>query len=213
MMKKINKNKILTLAANEFTEKVCKLPTVLEVAIHGSVAGNDSYPDDLDLAVIVHNLDDIATIAKYARQISSHYHGWEVFLFDEKLMLLGRVCHRRECPGQSADCYALGCGQPPHLKVDPEFEYDERTFFTSPIQLLWTSFKTSRLLARKDKLGIVESRKYPVLKDIKIECIICGKTFVFTGEQQKWYQKRGLSRPKRCPSCIEKQRMAWLRNW
>jgi hypothetical protein len=63
----------------------------------------------------------------------------------------------------------------------------------------------SRLLARRDELGIVESRSYPVLADIELECILCGKTFMFTGGEQKWYQKRGLSRPKRCPDCREQK--------
>ena len=199
----MNMNESLKVAAQEFAEKAHKLSSVLEIAIVGSVAGDDPYPNDLDLAVIVHNLGDIATIAKYARQISRYYHGWEVFLFDAGLSLIGKICHRRECPGQSVECSVPGCGKSPHLRVDPEFEYDEDMFLRSPIDILWTSFSTSRLIARKDELSIAESRKYPVLEDIEIECIICGKTFVFSGGEQKWYQKRGLSRPKRCPDCRE----------
>ena len=49
----------------------------------------------------------------------------------------------------------------------------------------------------------MESRSYLVLEDIMIECLCCGKTYVFTGAEQKWYRKRGLSQPKRCPDCIE----------
>jgi hypothetical protein len=199
----MDKNEVLRVAASEFALKVRKLSSPLEIAIVGSVAGGDPYPDDLDLAIIVSDLDEIATIAKYARQMSRHYHGWEVFLFDYDLSLIGRICHRRECPGRSVECYVSGCGKPPHVRVNPEFEYDEKMFLTSPIDVLRTSFKTSRLLARKDELGIVESRRYPLLEDIRIECTLCGKTYVFTGAEQKWYQKRGLSQPKRCPDCIE----------
>jgi len=202
-MKKINKNEILRVAANEFAEKSQKLSSVLEIAIVGSVAGNDPHPNDLDLAIIVHNLDEIEFIAKYARQMSKHYHAWEVFLFNEVLMLLGRVCHRRECPVRSIDCSVPGCGQPHHLRVYPDFEYDEKMFFKSPIDMLWTSFNVSRFLARKCELGIGESRKYPMQEDIEIKCIICGKTFLFTSSEQKWYQKHGLSRPKRCHDCKE----------
>jgi hypothetical protein len=198
-------NEKLRVAAEEFVEKAHKLSSALEIAIVGSVAGNDPYPNDLDLVIIVRNLDEIATIAKYARQMSRHYHNWDVFLFDESLTLLGRVCHRRECPGQSIDCSVPGCGQPQHLRVYPEFEYDERMFMESLIDVLWTSFRMCRLLARRDELGIVESRRYPVLADIELECILCAKTFVFTGGEQKWYQKRGLSRPKRCPDCREQK--------
>jgi len=207
------KNKILRAAANEFVEKVSKLSSPLEIAIVGSVASDDPYPNDLDISIIVRNLDEIVTIARYARQISGRYHGWEVFLFDENLSPVGRVCHRRECPAQSVDCYIPGCGNPPHLRVHPDFEYDEREFLSSPIDLLWISSKKSLFLTRKEDLGIVESRKYPVLEDVEVECILCGKTFVFTGSGQKWYQKQGFSLPKRCPDCIEREYMEGLRNW
>lgn len=209
----MNKNEILRVAANEFAGKIYKLSSLLEIAIMGSVAGDDPYPNDLDLVIIIRNIKEITTIAKYARQMSRHYHGWEVFLFDEDVSLIGRICHRRKCPGQSVDCSVPGCGQPPHIRVHPDFEYNEEIFLTSTINVLWTSFKRSRLLERKDELGIDESRRYPGLEDIKIKCILCGKIFLFTASEQKWYKKRGLSLPKRCPNCIEQERIKGLRNW
>ena len=209
----MNKNEILRVAANEFAEKTPKLSSLLEIAIIGSVAGNDPYPNDLDLVIIIRNLEEITTIAKYARQMSRHYHGWEVFLFDENVSIIGRICHRRKCPGQSVDCSVPGCGQPPHLRVHSDFKYQEKIFFNSPIDVLWTSFKRSRLLERKEELGITESRRYPVLKDIKIKCVLCGKIFLFNASEQKWYKKQGFSPPKRCPDCIERERIKGLRNW
>ena len=167
----MNKNEIFRVAANEFAEKVHKLSSPLEIAIIGSVAGDDPYPNDLDLVIIIRNLEGITTIAKYARQMSRHYHGWEVFLFDENVSLIGRICHRKKCPGQSVDCSFPGCGQPPHLRVHSDFNYQEKIFFNSPIDVLWTSFKKSHLLERKDELGITESRQYPVLEDVKIKCM------------------------------------------
>ena len=208
----MNKNEILRVAANEFAEKVHKLSSLLEIALIGSVAGDDPYPNDLDLVIIIRNLEEITTIAKYARQMSRHYHGWEVFLFDENVSFIGRICHRRKCPGQSVDCSVPGCGQLPHLRVHSDFKYQEKIFFNSPVDVLWTSFKKSRLLERKDELGIAESRRYPLLKDIKIECILCGKIFLFTASEQKWYKKQGLNPPKRCPNCIEQKRIEGLRN-
>ena len=209
----MNKNEILRVAANEFAEKVHKLSRLLEIAIIGSVAGDDPYPNDLDLVIIIRNLEEITTIAKYARQMSRHYHGWEVFLFDENVSFIGRICHRRKCPGQSVDCSVPGCGQLPHLRVHSDFKYQEKIFFNSPVDVLWTSFKKSRLLERKDVLGIAESRRYPLLKDIKKECILCGKIFLFTASEQKWYKKQGLNSPKRCPDCIERERIKGSRNW
>ena len=209
----MNKNEILRVAANECAEKTPKLSSLLEIAIIGSVAGNDPYPNDLDLVIIIRNLEEITTIAKYARQMSRHYHGWEVFLFDENVSIIGRICHRRKCPGQSVDCSVPGCGQPPHLRVHSDFKYQEKIFFNSPIDVLWTSFKRSRLLERKEELGITESRRYPVLEDIKIKCVLCGKIFLFNASEQKWYKKQGFSPPKRCPDCIERERIKGLRNW
>jgi hypothetical protein len=202
----MNKNEILRVAANEFAEKVRKLSSPLEIAIIGSVAGNDPYPNDLDLVIIIRNLEEITTIAKYARQMSRHYHGWEVFLFDENVSLIGRICYRRKCPGQSVDCSVPGCGQPPYLRAHSDFKYQEKIFFNSPIDVLWTSFKRSSLLERKNELGIAESQRYPVLEDVKIKCILCGKIFLFTASEQKWYKKQGFSPPKRCPDCIELER-------
>jgi len=202
----MNKNEILRLAANEFTEKTHKLSSPLEIAIIGSVARDYPYPNDLDLVIIIRNLEEIPTIAKYARQMSSHYYGWEVFLFDENVSLIGRICYRRKCPGQSVDCSVPGCGQPPHLRVHFDFKYQEKIFFNSPIDVLWTFFKRSRLLERKDELGITESLIYPVLEDIKIKCILCGKMFLFTASEQKWYKKQGFSPSKRCPDCIKRER-------
>lgn len=202
---KVGKNEVLRTAATEFAEKVQKLSTPLEVAIVGSVAGNDPYPNDLDLALILCNLDEISTIATYARQMSKWFHAWEVLLFDEILSPQGRICHRKECPGQSINCVVPGCGKPPYVKQILGFEYEEKTLFSSPIDVLWTSFPTSRFISRKKELGIVESRKYPVMRDITMECMLCGKPFVFTGGEQKWYQKKGFNQPKRCPKCREEE--------
>jgi len=79
-------------------------------------------------------------------------------------------------------------------------------FLESPIEVLWTTSGESRLLARKKELGIGWSREYPIFQDIKIECIDCGKKFVFTAEEQKWYQKMGFEPPKRCPKCRKRKK-------
>jgi hypothetical protein len=207
------KNEILKLAAKEFAEKSAKLSTVLEIAIVGSTAGNDPYPNDLDLAIVVRNLDELPIIAKYSRQISKYYHAWDVFLFDDTISFIGRICFRKECPGRSMDCYVPDCGEPPYLRVIRGFKYNERTFFKSPIEVLTTTFDRSQLLARQDELGIKMPRKYMVLNDIRIKCVLCGETFVFTGEEQKLYKKRGLVQPKRCPECLFQLKVAGLRDW
>lgn len=135
--------------------------------------------------------------------MSRHNPSWDVFLFNENFKTIGRLCHRRECPSTSVDCSVPGCGETPHIRMHPDFEYNEMTFFSSPIDVLWTSLNESLFVLQKNKLGIVESRKYSVLEDIKIKCIICGKRFVFTGAERKSYQKQGFNDPKRCYKCRE----------
>ncbi|MBN1860851.1 MAG: zinc-ribbon domain containing protein [Candidatus Thermoplasmatota archaeon] len=44
------------------------------------------------------------------------------------------------------------------------------------------------------------------MQDITLECMLCGAPFVFTGGEQKWYQKRGLNQPKRCEKCREENK-------
>ena len=134
-MVKENKNQILREAAGDFTKKASILSSVLEIAITGSVAGGDPYPNDLDISLIVNNIEELAQISKYARQMSKYYHGWEVFLFDKNLLHLGRVCHRKECPPRSVDCCVPGCGDPPHLRIHSGFKYDEKIFLSSPLDI------------------------------------------------------------------------------
>ncbi|MBP9043312.1 MAG: zinc-ribbon domain containing protein [Spirochaetes bacterium] len=87
------------------------------------------------------------------------------------------------------------------------FKYNEKKFFKSPIEVLWTASGESRLLARQKELGIVKPRKYPVLHDIELTCIICGKKFVFSAQEQKQYKRMGFKQPKRCPECKMRQNM------
>lgn len=43
-------------------------------------------------------------------------------------------------------------------------------------------------------------------KKKKIVCCDCGETFLFTGGEQKYYEERKLSEPKRCPACRQKRK-------
>lgn len=202
----MNNSETFRAVAKEFAEKIQKLSSIIEIDIVGSVAGNDPCANDLDMALIVRNFDEFEAIAKYARQMGKYFIPWEIFVFDENLKYLGKVCFRRKCPTMSVDCDTPGCGEPRHLRVIYGFQYNERMFLESPIEVLWTTSGESRLLARKKELGIGWSREYPIFQDIKIECIDCGKKFVFTAEEQKWYQKMGFEPPKRCPKCRKRKK-------
>ena len=43
-------------------------------------------------------------------------------------------------------------------------------------------------------------------KKKKIVCCDCGETFLFTGGEQKYYEERKLSEPKRCAVCRQKRK-------
>ena len=199
-------------AARDFAGKARDIPGVLEIDLVGSVAGGDPYPNDVDLAVVLLGIDGIAALAKCARQMSRYHHAWEVFLFDIDIAFLGRVCHRKECRARSVDCRRPGCGETPHVEVGPGFEFDVMRFLSSPIEVLWPPDGNGLLIDRRRKLGIMKIREYEVLGDIEIECYDCDRTFVFSGAQRKWYRKRGLEQPKRCPKCIDKERKEGLRD-
>jgi CxxC-x17-CxxC domain-containing protein len=38
-------------------------------------------------------------------------------------------------------------------------------------------------------------------QDRTLDCVDCGSLFTFTAGEQAYYQERGFSDPKRCPSC------------
>jgi len=40
-------------------------------------------------------------------------------------------------------------------------------------------------------------------QDRMLRCADCGGTFAFTAGEQAFFQERGFSEPKRCPSCRE----------
>lgn len=39
------------------------------------------------------------------------------------------------------------------------------------------------------------------MEDVKIKCRDCGKSFVFSTTEQKFYEEKGFVPPKRCKSC------------
>ena len=67
---KIRKEEFLK-AAEKFSRKVEQLPGVIEIVLVGSLASDDPYPNDIDIAVFLNDLTDIPKISKSARQISS----------------------------------------------------------------------------------------------------------------------------------------------
>ncbi len=44
--------------------------------------------------------------------------------------------------------------------------------------------------------------------DKTIRCSQCNKEFLFTEREQKFYEDRGFSTPKRCPECRKERKIA-----
>lgn len=43
-------------------------------------------------------------------------------------------------------------------------------------------------------------------EDKKLVCQDCGKEFVFSGKDQKFFEEKGYQPPKRCPDCRSKKK-------
>ena len=42
--------------------------------------------------------------------------------------------------------------------------------------------------------------------DVKIKCQECGEEFVFTANEQRFYEEKGFIPPKRCRLCRQKRK-------
>lgn len=197
----------LRRAAEEFAHKASAVPSVDEVVLAGSMATDDPYPNDVDVAIVIHDLADLPQIARAARQMSSHYHGWEVFVFAPDRTYLGRLCHKRECPDPRGYCEAPDCGQVPHIGNMVGFRFDPSRFLVPLLEPLWVRSGRSALLAWREELGLPPPPSR-ARRAIRLDCVDCGRRFTFPVDEQKIFEKRGFTQPKRCPSCRQR-RSGW----
>ncbi|MGH7772602.1 MAG: zinc-ribbon domain containing protein [Candidatus Binatia bacterium] len=187
-------------AAERFASKAASLQNVHEVALCGSMVTDDPYPNDIDLAIVVDSLAELSVIARAARQISSTYHGWEVFVFRPERAYVGRICHRRECPREMGRCDNMDCGHVPFLGNLRDFNFDPTLFLAPPIKILWCREPKSMLLDWKEALGARLS-DHQTYRPITLKCWECGRRFLFSVGEQKIFAKRGFREPKRCELC------------
>jgi hypothetical protein len=187
-------------AAKTFAGKVAALSSVHDVALCGSMVTQDPYPQDIDLAIVIDSFSDLPLIARAGRQISSTYHGWEVFVFQLDRTYAGRICHRRQCPTPTARCDKIDCGRVPHLGNIADFKFDPMLFLSPAIELLWCRESKSVLIDWKEALGarIIEQKRY---RPITLKCCDCGKPFIFSVGEQKRLADRGFRQPTRCECC------------
>ncbi|MGH7844251.1 MAG: zinc-ribbon domain containing protein [Candidatus Binatia bacterium] len=187
-------------ASKTFAGKLASRKSVQEVALCGSMVTKDPYPNDIDLAIVVDSPDELPVIARAARQISSTYHGWEVFVFQPNRSYAGRICHRKQCPIEPWRCENADCGNVPYLGNLRDFSFDPPLFLAPPIDILWSRGPKSMLLEWKEVLGarLNEQEQY---RPVTLKCWECGKRFLFSVGDQKHIAKRGFHEPKRCELC------------
>ncbi|GBC94375.1 hypothetical protein HRbin16_00156 [bacterium HR16] len=189
-------------AAKEFADRVRDLPFVDEVVLFGSLASDDPYPADIDLAVFLNDTDDVSTLAKYARKMSSVTHAWEVLVFSSQQKHLGHICYRKECPVHSRDCLVPGCGDISFVQVLRGYTFCPEVFLSSPYQVLWSRHQPSLFDAWRERMGITQQRSPEPLEPIMLTCIECGREFEFSVPQQKYFREMGFVPPKRCEDCL-----------
>ncbi|MCK4825993.1 zinc-ribbon domain containing protein [bacterium] len=190
--------------AAAFVLKIREFPSVDEVALAGSVASDDKYPRDCDIAVVISDFSNIDKIAKAARQMSSIFQSWDVFVFDPHRNYRGQICHRKDCPATSRDCYVPGCGEIPYIRLINGFVFDEREMFSRKIEVLWARKNSLLLKWQKDVLktmGLKSPRKYEVYEDQTFRCEDCDAEFIWKGKEQKHFKEMGWLPPVRCPGC------------
>ena len=67
-------------------------------------------------------------------------------------------------------------------------------------------FEIPRILIESDTILKAE-KDY---SDTKIVCRDCGKEFLFSAKSQKYFEKQGWSKPKRCKCCREHRNTVFL---
>jgi len=183
--------KLIGKQAEDFSKRIANFKEVIEVGITGSFAGNSKNPLDLDLFVVVNNLDNLDKIAKSARRIQ--YITWEVFVFNKNMENLGRVSHNNNPNKTSLE-----------MKENARFleqfkEFNKKTFLESQVIILYGKEKIFEG-ARKSN-NVLTVKNYDSEADITLNCVICAKDFTFSIGEQKWYEKKELSQPKKCERC------------
>ncbi|MGK5087096.1 zinc-ribbon domain containing protein [Bdellovibrionota bacterium FG-2] len=207
---KIDKLAQYKAVAADFSDQVKVFQSVEEVGIFASVAGNDPYPSDVDVALFLNAFCDLGRIAKIKRQLQGRTGGFDLFVFGTDRSFLGNVCFRKECPGQTRDCARLECGRTPYIEKREGLIYDPVRWFRTPIEILFHRSTESILtLWQKEiiiRLGRSEPEPYVVRETIFIKCRECGEQFEFDPGEQKHFEKMGFQHPRRCQGCRDKER-------
>ena len=192
-------------AVKIFSDKIYCFQNVLECGIIGSLASDDPYPQNINIYLVINFFENIDAIAKAARQISSTFHDWSVFVLSEKFEFCGFLCQRKKCPAKSIECSDNDCGKIELIRKSKNFKFDKELFLTSPRIILFTREQNNYFDKWRAVNGITEIKEYEKFKTLIIKCIGCGRRFRFLAEEQKHFKSRGFQLPKRCQKCRDEK--------
>lgn len=202
-----NKLDFYKSVAKEFAETVKSIASVKEVAIFASVAGNDPFPTDVDVALFLNSFDHTPQIARAKRIAHGKMNGFDLFVFDEWRRFHGNICFRKECPGQSVDCSRPGCGEILYIEKREGLDFDPVRWFKTPIEILYQMEPESILQQWQNEIlksiGRSIPEPYPLKENLFFKCRECGNKYELNPGEQKYFEKMGYDYPKRCRSCRE----------
>lgn len=114
---------------------------------------------------------------------------------------------RSTCNSTSLTAEIAEIAETPHTSISPSCKPCLEECFpiegvdgANSIEGGWTSVK------KKIKQYSGPSTRPRDLRDIKLECIVCRRAFVYSVEDQKFYASKNWSQPKTCQQCREKRR-------
>jgi hypothetical protein len=132
--------RVLLLAVRSFVHSARNCPGVIHIALMGSLTTTKAIPKDADVLVVIDGSMDLARLARAGRRLKGVAQtinlGADIFLADENLHYLGRICHFRECHPRMA-CAAQHCGRREHLNDDLQVVTLSHELLRSPPVDLW----------------------------------------------------------------------------
>jgi hypothetical protein len=131
---------VLLDAVRAFVETASAIAGVRRISLLGSLATAKPIPKDADVLVVIDAAMPLEKVARAGRQLKGAGQkinlGADVFLADEQLRYLGRICRYRECFSR-VRCEAQHCGRRQHLNDDLQVVTLSRELMAAPPLDLW----------------------------------------------------------------------------
>lgn len=186
--------------AHKFAEKVKDIDGIEDIALFGSVAGEDPNPKDCDILLVMRHFKNIAFIAKQARKLGSISLHWDIFIITPDKKHVGNISHKKDPWAHSIE---LNGERIHHVKKTKDFTIDLMKSLIHPIKPLVDANNIIAAWQKEvlSKLRLDLPKPYPVVKSETLACGECGKSFVWKAAEKKYFKRMGYHPPLRCPDC------------